>query len=133
MVTVTELPPGHGLWRSGKQRQALQRGSWGGARRNNELRLVAHRIHCAVCDRALLCQSEDDQIDAELALSGGEDYELLFTASAEIMDKVKNLASCPVTVIGEVVADNVGEVILIDREGRSLDWQDRGWEHLSIR
>ena len=38
----------------------------------------------------------------ELALSGGEDYELLFSGSAEVIDKVKRAASCPITVIGEI-------------------------------
>ncbi|MDY6893192.1 MAG: thiamine-phosphate kinase, partial [Chloroflexota bacterium] len=38
-----------------------------------------------------------------LALSGGEDYELLFTARREVIDRASNLMSSPVTVIGEIV------------------------------
>jgi len=69
----------------------------------------------------------------ELALSGGEDYELLFTGSAQIIDKVKTAVSCPVTVIGEIVADETGKVILIDSEGSPFHLQKAGWEHFTIR
>ena len=44
----------------------------------------------------------------ELALSGGEDYELLFTGKAEVIDAVKSKAACPVTVIGEIIAFKAG-------------------------
>jgi len=70
-----------------------------------------------------------DDKSLELALSGGEDYELLFTASAEVIDKVKSAASCPVTVIGEIVADNIGKVALVDINGNLIDLHKAGWEH----
>jgi len=63
----------------------------------------------------------------ELALSGGEDYELLFTAGAEIVDKVKKAASRPVTVIGEIT-DGKG-VSLVDKEGKPFKLAKSGWEH----
>jgi thiamine-monophosphate kinase len=63
----------------------------------------------------------------ELALSGGEDYELLFTASAEIVDKVKKAASCPVTAIGEITAGK--GVTLVDKEGNPFALKKVGWEH----
>jgi thiamine-monophosphate kinase len=63
----------------------------------------------------------------ELALSGGEDYELLFTASREIIERVKKAASCPVTAIGEIIA-GVG-VSLLDREGNPFELEKAGWEH----
>ncbi|MFC1915437.1 thiamine-phosphate kinase [Chloroflexota bacterium] len=69
----------------------------------------------------------------ELALSGGEDYELLFTASTETIDKVKEVASCPVTIIGEIVADKIGEVTLVDVDGNLLSFGKRGWEHFTAR
>lgn len=65
----------------------------------------------------------------KMALSGGEDYELLFTAGSEIIDKIKNAASCPVTVIGEIVAENAGEVALIDKAGKAFALSSMGWEH----
>jgi len=65
----------------------------------------------------------------ELALSGGEDYELLFTASGEVIDKVKGAASCPITVIGEIITDEKGEISLNDRNGAPFNLHKAGWEH----
>jgi len=67
----------------------------------------------------------------ELALTGGEDYELLFTAGAEIMEKVKQAASYPVTVIGEITAGR--GVTVFDRQGKPLKMSKAGWEHFSRR
>ncbi|MDY6892925.1 MAG: thiamine-phosphate kinase [Chloroflexota bacterium] len=64
-----------------------------------------------------------------LALSGGEDYELLFTAKSEVVDRVKYLMSSPVTVIGEITSSEPGQVTLCDEQGRALEWNERGWEH----
>ncbi len=68
----------------------------------------------------------------EMALSGGEDYELLFTASTGVIDRVKTRASFPVTVIGEVVADKTGMVTLVDREGRPYKPAGTGWQHFAM-
>ena len=65
----------------------------------------------------------------ELALSGGEDYELLFTASSEVVDKVSRAASCLVTVIGEIISGKAGEVNLVDIKGNPLALGKVGWEH----
>jgi thiamine-monophosphate kinase len=67
----------------------------------------------------------------EMALSGGEDYELLFTAKAEVIDKVKQAASCPITVIGEIVAGK--GVTVVDRQGKLIKLGKAGWEHFSSR
>jgi thiamine-monophosphate kinase len=68
----------------------------------------------------------------ELALSGGEDYELLFTARAEVVDRVRRKAACPITVIGEIVAGREG-VIIVDKEGNRVNLARRGWEHFITR
>jgi len=68
----------------------------------------------------------------ELALSGGEDYELLFTARAEVIDRVKRTASCPITVIGEIVAGKEG-VTLVDSQGNPFNLGKTGWEHFITR
>jgi thiamine-monophosphate kinase len=65
----------------------------------------------------------------ELALSGGEDYELLFTASSEVIGRVKRAAACPITIIGEITAGNIGEVALVDSQGKPFSMAKRGWEH----
>jgi thiamine-monophosphate kinase len=69
----------------------------------------------------------------ELALSGGEDYELLFTGSTEVIDKVKKAVSCPVTIIGEIVADKTGEITLVDKKGKPFNLAKTGWEHFAPR
>jgi thiamine-monophosphate kinase len=67
----------------------------------------------------------------ELALSGGEDYELLFTANVEVIDKVKGASACPITVIGEIVADN--KITLVDSLGNPFKLGKAGWEHFISR
>ena len=65
----------------------------------------------------------------KLALSGGEDYELLFTAGTEVIDKVRTATSCPITVIGEITADKPGKVGLVDSKGNPIYLPKTGWEH----
>jgi len=69
----------------------------------------------------------------ELALAGGEDYELLFTADSKTIDKIMTAISCPVTVIGDIVAGKIGEITLIDREGKLFNLPKGGWEHFTAR
>ncbi len=64
-----------------------------------------------------------------LALSGGEDYELLFTGSPEVINTVRDALSCPVTVIGEIIEDNTINVKVIDENGDSLSPESTGWKH----
>ena len=66
----------------------------------------------------------------ELALSGGEDYELLFTGSAEIIERVKAEMEYPVTAIGEITAGEPGKISLLDADGRPVKIdKTTGWEH----
>ena len=69
----------------------------------------------------------------ELALSGGEDYELLFTASTEVINKVRATAPCPITVIGEIVADKPSKITLVDSKGNLFNLPKGGWEHFTWR
>lgn len=64
-----------------------------------------------------------------LALSGGEDYELLFTAGIEVVNKIKAIISSPITVIGEIVSDGSGQVVLLDEHDKVVKWNDKGWDH----
>lgn len=65
----------------------------------------------------------------QLALSGGEDYELLFAAGNQIMNRLKKVMPCPVTVIGEITQGKPGQVIVTDADGRIVPWQKADWEH----
>ena len=66
----------------------------------------------------------------ELALYGGEDYELLFTANKTIMDKVRQALNCPVTVIGDIVEETLpNRVTLLNSKGNVIPLKKGGWEH----
>ncbi len=65
----------------------------------------------------------------ELALGGGEDYELLFTGSKEIVEKVKAKTTTPVTIIGDIVADHIGEIVVFDGYGKPVSLTMSGWKH----
>ena len=63
-----------------------------------------------------------------MALSGGEDYELLYAAPPALMDST--LPRIPeATVIGSVVEGPVGQVSVVDQQGKELPLSHRGWNH----
>lgn len=63
-----------------------------------------------------------------LALSGGEDYELLFTAPPEAMSKIVSLVDIKTSVIGKVVKSPV-TVTVTDKSGNTLPFNYSGWTH----
>lgn len=67
----------------------------------------------------------------EMAVGGGEDYELLFTASSEIINRVVKAVSCPITVIGDVVADLTCGVTLVNKQGKPFKPATTGWQHFT--
>ena len=65
----------------------------------------------------------------QLALTGGEDYELLFTADKDVIARAKQSLTCPVTIIGEITDAMPGKVTLSDTAGNDIPLQQTGWEH----
>jgi thiamine-monophosphate kinase len=67
------------------------------------------------------------QPEDRFALYGGEDYELLFTASPDLSEDIQSAFSLPVTNIGEIVPVREG-VRLVDANGKTepLQW---GFDH----
>jgi len=61
------------------------------------------------------------------ALNGGEDYELLFTASYDDMNKIINNINTKVTIIGKII--NNLKIKIIDKSGNELDIDQKGWDH----
>lgn len=68
----------------------------------------------------------------QMALSGGEDYQLLFTAGPEVMDKVIKGSKYPITVIGEIKtaqSSDSGFIDILDEKGGHIKQQKTGWDH----
>jgi len=65
----------------------------------------------------------------EMALSGGEDYELLFTGSSDTINKIKGEMRCPVTAIGEIISGEPGKIDLLDARGKPVKANRTGWRH----
>jgi len=120
--------------------------------------LVAEGVHCAtdisdglVLDLEHICQQSGVGAEIEvsqvpqppelstlfgaealpLALGGGEDYELLFTAPVTTIAMIAARAPCPVTIIGRITAENPGNVILIGPGGKNITLNDKGWQHFA--
>jgi thiamine-monophosphate kinase len=92
-----------------------------GARIEADLVPVAPAVESGFGERAL-----------ELALTGGEDYELLFTASAECIEKVSKASSCSIYVIGEVISDDEHQVQLVDSQASPVSLSGKGWDHFRV-
>lgn len=71
---------------------------------------------------------EFDLNSTTIALSGGEDYELLFTISQEDFLKIKG--NPHLTVIGHIVDESVG-ANLVTRAGQQIKLTAQGWNALS--
>lgn len=63
------------------------------------------------------------------ALSGGEDYELLFTGPTEAIEKMEQLIDVPISVIGEIV-EGIPNVTVLDSNSKSIPIDTKGgWDH----
>jgi thiamine-monophosphate kinase len=66
----------------------------------------------------------------ELALCGGEDYELLFTADEATVARAKQALNCSVTVIGDITEKKLpARVTVVDSQGNIIPYKKGGWEH----
>lgn len=79
-------------------------------------------------DPAVISVCEEFEIDSTtIALSGGEDYELLFTIDQKDYDKIKGNPN--LTVIGHVTEESEG-MHLITRANQKLPLIARGWNSM---
>ena len=67
----------------------------------------------------------------DLALYGGEDYQLLFTASSEIMGQVMPRLPEGSAVIGEITPGPPGRVTTVDSSGAEAIVGRAGWDHFT--
>jgi thiamine-monophosphate kinase len=92
----------------------------------------ASGVGCIIFEDRIPVNAEVEKLAAQtntsptmFALSGGEDYELLFTISPADWDKLKN--SNAVTIIGEV-ADATDGICLQDKTGKEHIINPKGWD-----
>jgi thiamine-monophosphate kinase len=67
----------------------------------------------------------------QMALSGGEDYELIFTGSTADIEEIKKESACPITIVGEISKGQPGEISLFDNNGNPVSTTESGWEHFT--
>ncbi len=65
-----------------------------------------------------------------MALNGGEDYELLFTASPDVIASLQGVLESGFHVIGTITEGESGVVRVVDRDGEPLGIDVQGWDHL---
>ena len=80
-------------------------------------------------DPAVISVCEEFELDSTMiALSGGEDYELLFTVSQSDFDKIKGNPN--LTVIGHMTEESAG-MHLITRANQAIPLVARGWNSMN--
>ena len=65
-----------------------------------------------------------------MALNGGEDYELVFTAPADVIASLEGKLESGFRVIGTIAEGEPGLVSVVDRDGAPLKVDAQGWDHL---
>ncbi|MCL2140202.1 MAG: thiamine-phosphate kinase [Dehalococcoidia bacterium] len=76
-------------------------------------------------------QEHFNQEALNLALNGGEDYELLFTAAPHIMSSIAGAMTTPCHVIGTIENGENGEVHLFNSNGGKYHLEKTGWDHFA--
>jgi thiamine-monophosphate kinase len=68
----------------------------------------------------------------DLALGGGEDFELVLTGPGDTLKRLDGAAGggVPVSLIGRVVDEHPGEVVVWTDDGEEYEPPRRGWDHL---
>ncbi len=68
----------------------------------------------------------------EIALAGGEDYELLFTAPFDLMDRLLARHRGKISHIGRIIeTPQEGDIVEVrDAEGNLMSLERKGWDHL---
>ena len=90
---------------------------------------VAARLFASAVPQHPMLEETFPERSLELALGGGEDYQLLFTAPDDTMQKVMAKLGPPATIVGEIVAGEPGKVTVLDDSGEPIDALPPGWDH----
>jgi len=90
---------------------------------------IAALVHADQVPVDPLLKEAFPQEQTSLALSGGEDYELLFTAPQAVMENVCPRLGIAATVIGEIRKGPPGKVTVLDQHGQAMSMASGGWNH----
>ena len=75
-----------------------------------------------------------DRTPYALALEGGEDYELCFTAppgrAAALSAAIEAETGTPATVVGEILRSDLGQTLVLP-DGSEVELEAKGWQHWS--
>jgi len=88
---------------------------------------VGAELHADAIPRARVGKPPRE-VDLNLSLHGGEDYELLFTASPKKRLPTQ-IAGVPVKKIGRIIRGK--RMLLVDEEGLKCELKSGGWQHFS--
>ena len=77
-----------------------------------------------ISDDSLQACKEFNLEPTTIALSGGEDYQLLFTVGQENLEKIQN--NLNLSVIGHITSSK--EMILLEKSGRNIMIESLGWK-----
>ena len=94
---------------------------------------LASRVSAEICIPSLpVCSYIKKHTDLwkEFALGGGEDYELIFTAPAEIMELVTSNKNYKFTVIGKIT-NSAQNITIKDENGNDYVPKAKGWDHFN--
>ncbi len=89
---------------------------------------VGARIEERVLPRVKVEKKYSNKFDAtDLALHGGDDYELVFTVARKNVGRIPEIIErVPATRIGEITAEK--RVVLVRKEGVAADLENKGWD-----
>jgi thiamine-monophosphate kinase len=94
-------------------------------------RVHADRLPVHAANRKLSQEAQGDEW--HFSICGGEDYELLFTASPErasgLAEEITAATGTPVAVIGEILSAGEGRQFVLP-DGRTVPLEPKAWDHL---
>ncbi|MFZ2266174.1 MAG: thiamine-phosphate kinase [Azonexus sp.] len=102
---------------------------------------IAERSHCAAAVKLVQLpylpkgetyNAELRRLAMECLLTGGDDYELCFTAPGIVSQDIIRIAArleLPLWNIGEMVAGPGGEVTVLDPDGQPVSFARQGYDH----
>jgi thiamine-monophosphate kinase len=91
--------------------------------------VAAARVPVSGAARAVLAAGA---ATIETLITGGDDYELLFTAPVDRVPAIQTLArstGVPIVEIGRLTEGETGRVVALDETGAPLPLEKRGWVH----